>query len=135
MSRTSSTFGLRAVPDEIVRAVRDAGRFAEENGASEAARRLELCLEELLTNLATHGAGAAPPAVSVALSVEAGSVRVRVEDDGAPFDPLREELPHLSESLEERSIGGLGIHLVRSFATELDYSRGGGRNVVRFNVR
>jgi len=54
-----------------------------------------------------------------------------VTDDGKPFNlnEIREEIDPDS-SLENRKIGGLGIHLIRSLADRIDYHRKEGRNVV-----
>ncbi len=53
-----------------------------------------------------------------------------VEDDGRAFDPADAPLPDLNTSVEKRTVGGLGLHLVRSFVDELSYSRSGERNVL-----
>ena len=51
-------------------------------------------------------------------------------DDGDPFDPFTAPVPDLAASIEERDIGGLGVHLVRTLATRFAYERADGRNVV-----
>jgi len=53
-----------------------------------------------------------------------------VSDDGVPFHPLAMPSPDTTRPLDEREPGGLGIHLVRSLATETSYARRDGRNVV-----
>jgi len=53
-----------------------------------------------------------------------------VEDDGQPFDPLAVPEPDTAKSLEERTIGGLGIHLVRKLMDNLEYKRQGERNLL-----
>jgi anti-sigma regulatory factor (Ser/Thr protein kinase) len=59
------------------------------------------------------------------------SVAVEVEDDGRPFDPLQVPPPDLTLSLEQRPIGGLGIHLIRNLMDEVSYARRDGRNVLK----
>ena len=39
-----------------------------------------------------------------------------------PFDPLDTESPDTNSSLEERPIGGLGMHLVRNVMDEVAYN-------------
>ncbi len=46
------------------------------------------------------------------------------------FDPLEVPPPDLAKPLEEREIGGLGIHLVRSAMDAVKYRRSGNRNVL-----
>lgn len=44
------------------------------------------------------------------------------------FDPLAVAAPELKRSLKERSVGGLGLHFVKSLMTDVIYARVGGRN-------
>ncbi len=53
-----------------------------------------------------------------------------IADDGVPFNPLGAEAPDIDASLEEREIGGLGIHLVRSLMDDVSYQRRIGKNVM-----
>jgi len=46
-----------------------------------------------------------------------------VSDDGKPFDPLKREEPNTNLPLEERPIGGLGIHLIKKLMDTLSYER------------
>jgi serine/threonine-protein kinase RsbW len=56
-------------------------------------------------------------------------------DDGQAFNPLDRVAPDLSEPLESRPVGGLGLHMIRELADEAHYSRRDGRNVVRLSRR
>jgi serine/threonine-protein kinase RsbW len=51
-------------------------------------------------------------------------------DDGEPFDPFRQEAPDTSLPVEDRPIGGLGLHLVPRLVDEVSYERRDGCNVV-----
>jgi len=96
--------------------------------------RADLCLSELLANIAEHtGAGAGP--VSVRLDLIADGLRFRVEDRGPPFDPLAYQTAARPHSLATARIGGLGIHLVRSFADDIRYERANGRNHIHVALR
>ncbi|MEE8120787.1 MAG: SpoIIE family protein phosphatase, partial [Anaerolineales bacterium] len=55
---------------------------------------------------------------------------VTITDDGVPFNPLSEEKPDTDLSLEDREIGGLGIHLVRNLVDDVSYQRRIGKNVM-----
>jgi anti-sigma regulatory factor (Ser/Thr protein kinase) len=54
----------------------------------------------------------------------------RIEDDGVEFNPTEHPIPDLDAPLEERKVGGLGIHLVRQIMTSVEYQRVAGKNVV-----
>jgi anti-sigma regulatory factor (Ser/Thr protein kinase) len=62
-------------------------------------------------------------------------VTVTVEDDGVPFNPLEATEPDLDRPLEERSIGGLGIHLVKNLMDDVEYRREAGRNYLVMRKR
>jgi anti-sigma regulatory factor (Ser/Thr protein kinase) len=51
-------------------------------------------------------------------------------DDGLPFNPLGIEAPDTELGLEEREIGGLGIHLVRNMMDKVSYRRRIDKNVI-----
>ncbi len=89
--------------------------------------KVNLVLDELSVNIVNYGGEASE--IEVSLDADADEVRVEISDDGRPFDPLNDAMePDLEASLEDRPIGGLGIHLVREMMDELHYSREDGKN-------
>ena len=103
--------------------------------------RFNLALEEVLTNVISYGfpaGGRHDIEVRIAwrpYDPNEGALRATVSDDGVPFDPLAAEPPDLGRPVEQRKVGGLGIHLLRALADAIDYRRDGGRNVVTFRLR
>ena len=92
---------------------------------------LNLALEEILVNVIAHGyQGSADHQIIVRLALDDGEVRAEVEDDARPFNPLEAPEPDLSKPLEERPIGGLGIHLTRKMMDGLVYRRQGDKNLL-----
>ena len=67
----------------------------------------------------------------VRISAEANNERLKfvISDDGTPFDPTIHGQVNISQSAEERRIGGLGIHLMRSIMDSINYERVNGQNV------
>ena len=55
---------------------------------------------------------------------------IEVEDDGIPFNPFMRDDPNTQAGLDEREIGGLGIHLVKNVMDEVSYKRQLNRNRV-----
>lgn len=95
---------------------------------------LAIAVDELLSNVAKYGTRPAEgesPAVALEFFVTGQALEVEIADSGPPFDPLSGDVPDVSAALEERPIGGLGLHLVRNLTDERRYERKGGRNVVR----
>ena len=107
--------------------------FAAGRGLSDEARDdLALCLEEALTNVHKYGyQGDALQEIWVQMTVNDGSAVIEIADQGVPFDPTAAAPPDLNAPIENRPIGGLGIHLMRSLTDEFSYRRLDGRNVVR----
>ncbi len=97
--------------------------------SSHALFHTNLALEEILTNVISYAYDDSKEhQVIVCLRVEQGELTVEVEDDGRPFNPLEAPEPDIQKPLEERPLGGLGIHLVRNLMDRLEYRRQDGRN-------
>ena len=129
MKRASIT--LRAEHAEFTRLQAFADGFARQCGLPDDERsRLLIILDELFTNAVTHGHGphSAGGTIAVALGWRAGRLRISFVDNGRPFDPLAFRGPDLAGAAEERGIGGLGIHIVRSLVHQARYRREGDRN-------
>lgn len=94
-------------------------------------RSLNVALDELLANEVSHGtAGLGSGSLMVELELDQESVTVTITDDGPQFDPLSQAAPDTTLSVEDRAIGGLGIHLVRELMDEVRYERQNDHNVV-----
>jgi phosphoserine phosphatase RsbU/P len=106
--------------------------FGQHHGlAAPVVHDLNLALDEILTNIISYGfTDNLEHEIRVRLSVRPGEIKAEVEDDGQSFNPLAAPEPHTAEALEERSIGGLGIHLVRTLMDGLEYKRPAGRNIL-----
>jgi serine/threonine-protein kinase RsbW len=90
---------------------------------------LQLCLEEAVANVIMYGAvDNNGLEIVVDLERDGRTLVARVEDSGRRFDPTRVPPPKRATSLAEAKVGDLGIHLVRSFASGMDYERRNGRN-------
>jgi anti-sigma regulatory factor (Ser/Thr protein kinase) len=98
-----------------------------------AAYGLRLAVDEIATNIITHGYQEAGRNGDVTVSgvLTDSSLTIVLEDSGVPFDPLSRALPEeddLNLPLEERPIGGLGIFLVLKGVDTFTYQHEEGRN-------
>lgn len=99
--------------------------------SSDVAFAVTLSLDELLTNIISYGyPNTVAHAVWISMRLEADRLHVRIEDQAEPFNPLTAEEPDLDAPIEERRIGGLGIHFVRTVMDEVAYAFVDGRNVL-----
>ena len=122
---------------EIERLSRFVDAFGETNHLSpDLTFAMNLALDEVLTNIIIHGHDdQREHAISVRLVLERDALEAHIEDDGRPFNPLDAPPVDLDAVVENRPIGGLGIHIVRSTMDVLEYRREGDRNVLMMRKR
>lgn len=97
---------------------------------------LNLSIEEVLTNVISYGyEDNEEHQILVRMNIKEDEVWVEVEDDGKHFNPLEVQEPDLNKSLEDRPIGGLGIHLVRNYMDGLEYRRNGDKNLLKLKKK
>ena len=106
--------------------------IAEEKGISQSlCLSLNLALEEAVTNVILY---AYPNDTDGLVDIEAvlreHTLEFIVTDSGVPFDPTAVPDADVTLSAEDRSIGGLGIHLVRQIMDEVRYQRINDKNVL-----
>jgi serine/threonine-protein kinase RsbW len=92
---------------------------------------VNLALDEIVSNVIRHGwKDGGEHQIQVQVYRRGDEVCAEVEDDGLPFNPLEAPAPDVTRPLEERPVGGLGIHLVRHIMDGLEYRRHGGKNLL-----
>ncbi len=92
---------------------------------------LLVSIEEILTNIIKYGfdeQGVHPIHITFRLVLE--NVEMEFEDRGREFNPLEVDEPNLETAIEERQLGGLGIHLVKKMVDVAEYRREGDRNIL-----
>ena len=105
-------------------------RYAEYVGLSKKCTfEINLALEELFANIFSYGfTDNTEHWIKIKISHDDGALIIRIEDDGVPFNPIAAEKPDIESPLEERKIGGLGIHLIKELMDEISYERIGNHN-------
>ena len=108
------------------------GDFARRAQLSAAVRNaLDLALEECVTNVISHACNDGRDHwLTIRFKAAPDEVRVEVEDDGQEFNPLTAPSVDVTEPLETRAIGGLGIHMMRELMDAVEYRRIGDRNIL-----
>lgn len=86
--------------------------------------KMTMALDEALTNVVLY---AYPEdrrgTVGLRICRNANTITAEVVDHGKPFDPTAHPSPDVTLPIEQRPIGGLGIHLMRNLLTSLRYYR------------
>ena len=109
----------------------------QQNGVDAMVRGdVRLIAEEVGCNVIEHG-GDPDEQHEIVVGIRVGSGRLAIEfrDNGRAFDPLAAPAPEIDADIDERPIGGLGLHLVRELAETLSYAREEPYNVLRVTVR
>ncbi|MCX6555265.1 MAG: ATP-binding protein [Candidatus Aminicenantes bacterium] len=86
--------------------------------------KIDLALDEVFTNIVRYGYDDTHPhEIVVRFKGNRDSVRISIDDDGRPFNPLLAPAVDITAALSERRVGGLGIHLVRRLLDQVRYQR------------
>jgi anti-sigma regulatory factor (Ser/Thr protein kinase) len=128
-----------------VKGVIDALRWIETLAAAERFPEelsfdIQVCVEELFSNLVRHGGGLwsddaaaagssrTPVRMSIKVAVASDHVTVVLEDNGMPFDVAAAPPKQVDRPLEAARPGGLGIQLIKKLSSELAYDHVDGLN-------
>jgi len=116
--------------------IRDVSVFLEQQyNHQQVVYSLEFSLEEMITNIIKYAYDDEEEhEISVTVSAIHDRIVICFEDDGRPFNPCSVEDPDMQQSISDRSIGGLGIFLVRKQVAEMDYRRYQGHNILTITI-
>lgn len=108
-------------------------KFLNDAGVGEATSfAVDLAYEELITNSIKYAwADSLPHSIHFEVVVDETAVELEVRDDGQPFDPTNQPEPDTSIPVEDRPIGGLGLHLIKNLTDSFTYRRQDGYNCVQ----
>jgi len=105
--------------------------YAKLNLEKSLARRLQLAVEEAVVNVIEYAypIGTEGP-IEIRMISDAHRLKVMILDSGIAFDPTLKERADITPSVEDRQIGGLGIHLYRELMDSIHYERKDGKNIL-----
>lgn len=113
--------------------------FSQAVGLSNAAQNaFDLALVEWLTNVISYAYDDSQGheiLLRFFQGPEPGQAQAEIRDDGKEFNPLKLPTPDVNAPLEDRPIGGLGIHLIRQLMDRVDYRRDGNVNILTLTRR
>jgi serine/threonine-protein kinase RsbW len=100
----------------LVRAEATAAGATDEETAD-----LVQAVDELVCNVIVHGYEGRPGEIAVAIQRDGPALSVRIRDGAPPFDPRTHAEPRLDLPIEQRPLGGMGIHLARALTDGIDH--------------
>lgn len=129
MRRTS----YEDLPD-LVTAIEDLGEKCGWPG--DLTFRISLVVDELVQNVVDYAYNDSSGDVEVAVTSVDDTLVIEILDEGKPFDPLTEApAPDLTSPIEDRPIGGLGVHFTKTLMDDVEYRRESGRNCLKIVTR
>jgi len=129
---THTTLILRAELTELSRLHPFLKAYCEHEGTpTEQVFDFEIILEELVTNVMKYG-GVEPggECCIIELLRNGNHLTIQFSDKGVPFNPLEQEEVDTNLPIEDRPIGGLGIHFIKKLTDTQSYERKEDRNVL-----
>lgn len=115
---------LRAVLENVPQAMDYVTQWAEAAGFEERGTyEIQLAVDEACANVVDHAyRGMEPGMLEVSCWLDDQGLTIQVCDWGRSFDPEGVEEPDVEAPLEERTLGGLGLFLVRQVMDEVEFS-------------
>lgn len=110
---------------EIEGLINSFNEFAEQNKISKQdMSQFDIALDDLTNNIISYGyKDNRKHEINFSGELSGNKLKITIIDNGKHFDPFQLEKPDITQSAEEREIGGLGIHLVKSIMDEVQYKR------------
>jgi anti-sigma regulatory factor (Ser/Thr protein kinase) len=96
---------------------------------------LNVCLEEMLTNIIKYGYDDnCKHDIGVRMEIANEIITLTIIDDGHEFDPLKAEKPDTSLDIKHRDVGGIGIYLTCKMANKITYERKNDKNYLKIQL-
>ena len=94
--------------------------------------QIDVAVEEIFVNIASYAydPGTGPVTVRMEKAEDPKAVIITFVDKGVPYDPTAKPDPDVTLSAEERSIGGLGIYMVKKSMDSMTYEYTDGQNIL-----
>lgn len=102
------------------------------NCSTKAMAQIDVAIDEIASNIAYYAYKDSIGFMFVVIEEldEEGNVMIRFEDGGMPYNPLEREEPDITQNIEDRQVGGLGIHIVKKTMDDVKYVYKNGRNIL-----
>jgi len=96
---------------------------------------IDLAVEELFTNMVKYGTGSNAPVHLALTAVDGGVELTLIDEDVDAFDVTQAAEVDIDAPIEQRTPGGLGLHLIRRMAESVQYEYAAESRQSRISVR
>ncbi len=127
-----TSFKLKNKPSELNTLCRNLEQLGNSLGLTKKCIfQINLALDELFTNIISYAySDGTDHWINIAISHENGTLIIRIEDTGVPFDPGSVGSHEPIDNIQDCPVGGIGIHLIRKLMDEIIYERCGNKNIL-----
>ena len=91
---------------------------------------INIAVEEIFVNIAHYAYPEGDGDVIVSVLISDNNVTIEFTDSGIPYNPLEKADPDTTLSADERSIGGLGIFMVKKLMDTMSYRYDNNKNIL-----
>lgn len=95
-------------------------------------KQIHVAAEEVFVNIAlyAYAPGTGTAVIRMELTEAPLTAVITFTDRGIPYNPLENEDPEITLSVNQRKIGGLGIFLTKATMDSVEYARRDGQNIL-----
>ena len=96
---------------------------------------VDLAVEELFTNMVKYGTGSNGPVHLALTGMDGGVELTLIDEDVDAFDVTQAAEVDINAPIEQRTPGGLGLHLIRRMAESVQYEYAAESRQSRISVK
>ncbi len=133
----SKTIQMKSTIKEVTYVIDEFEKFAQEHQIlNEILMKINLIFDDILSNIVQYAYAdkgeheKSESTVIIECTLYSKQIIITITDNGVPFNPLLANTPDINLSIDERSIGGLGIHLVKNIVDDCHYRRKVDQNIL-----
>jgi len=123
--------------ENIAKITNEFDKFSQEQNITPSInQKVDLAIDDLVNNIISYGySDERVHKIDIGFKRMQSELIIIIEDDAMPFNPFDTEKNDTHLSIDDREIGGLGIHLVKNLMNSCQYQRKANKNVVALTIQ
>lgn len=115
---------------EVMKFISDSLDYCE--CSTQEKKRVQLAVEEIYVNIASYAytPDIGKVKIDCEITKKPKTVTITFTDKGKPYNPFSKNDPDIDEKISERSVGGLGVFVVKKIMDNVSYSYKDGQNIL-----
>ena len=96
--------------------------------------KINIIIDELLNNYISYDSNG-NLIVTVDINYDNNELVIQFSNNGVEFNPLEKEVNYIEEYSDDLEIGGLGLTIIKSFASDMNYERKADFNILTMKFK